>query len=41
MRSQPEAQMIADRHGLPAFVLPVAFRDFAATVGSIMTAQAS
>ncbi len=36
MRSQSEIEMIADRYGIPAFVLPVAFRDFTDRVESLL-----
>jgi hypothetical protein len=41
MRSQREVDEIAERHGISAFALPVAFRDFAARVGNLLTARAS
>lgn len=36
MRSQREIELIADRYGMPAFVLPVAFRDFTNRVESML-----
>jgi len=36
MRSQPEIELIADRYGIPAFVLPVAFREFTERVESLL-----
>lgn len=39
MRSQPEVEAIAGRHGLAGFVLPLGFREFAATVGNTLTPQ--
>ena len=36
MRSQREIEMIASRYGLPAFVLPVAFREFTDRVESLL-----
>ena len=36
MRSQREIEMIASRYGLPAFVLPVAFREFTERVESLL-----
>ena len=35
-RSQREIEMIADRYGIPAFVLPVAFREFTDRVESLL-----
>jgi hypothetical protein len=40
-RSQREVDAIADRYGISAFALPVAFRDFTARLGSILPARAS
>ena len=39
MRSQREIEMIANRYGLPAFVLPVAFRDFTDRVESLLAEE--
>lgn len=39
MRSQREIEMIADRYGLPAFVLPVAYREFTERVESLLDEQ--
>lgn len=36
MRSQREVETIASRYGLPAFVLPVAFREFTERVESLL-----
>ena len=36
MRSQREIEMIASRYGFPAFVLPVAFREFTERVESLL-----
>ena len=36
MRSQREIEIIADRYGVPAFVLPVAFREFTDRVESLL-----
>jgi len=36
MRSQLEIELIADRYDIPAFVLPVAFREFTERVESLL-----
>ena len=41
MRSQREVEAIADRYGLPAFVLPVAFREFTERVDSLLHEEMS
>ena len=40
MRSQREIEIIAGRYGLPAFVLPVAFREFTDRVESLLADEA-